>query len=322
MRRIGVLTSGGDAPGMNAAIRAVVRNAVYRNLEVCGIQRGYQGLINGDMMPLGNRSVGNIVHLGGTILETTRCPDFKIKEIRAKAIEATRKAGIEAMVVIGGDGTLRGATVLAQESGLPVVGVTSTIDNDVYGTDYTIGFDTAINTAVEYIDKIRDTARSHDRLFFVEVMGRTRGFIALQSGIAAGAEAIMIPEVPENIDALCADLERTFKGGKRSAIIIVAEAGEPGSTFRIARAVKEKGGLDSRVCVLGHVQRGGSPTARDRILASRLGAAAVDALVEGRWNVSVGEVKGDIAYTPLEDTWSRRKELDGDLIRLMKILAR
>ncbi len=322
MRRIGVLTSGGDAPGMNAAIRAVVRTADYREIEVCGVHRGYQGLIDGDMAPLGSRAVGNIIHLGGTILETARCPEFKKKEARAAAIENARKMELEGLVVIGGDGTLRGATALASESDLPVVGVTSSIDNDVYGTDYSIGFDTAVNTALESIDKIRDTARSHERLFFVEVMGRTRGFIALESGIAAGAEAILIPELPEDIDGICSDLNHVFKVGKRSAIIIVAEAGEAGSTFRIARQVKEKCGLDSRVCVLGHVQRGGSPSARDRVLASRLGAAAVDALAEGRGGIAVGEIKGDITYTPLEDTWSKRKDLDADMLRLMKILAR
>lgn len=322
MRRIAVLTSGGDAPGMNAAIRAVVRSAAYRGIEVCGIQRGYQGLIGGETVPLPPRSVGNIIYLGGTILETARCEEFKKKDVRAQAIETAKKGGIQALVVIGGDGTLRGATALSEEGDLPVIGVTSSIDNDVYGTDYTIGFDTAVNTALESIDRIRDTARSHERLFFVEVMGRTRGFIALESGIAAGAEAIMIPEVPEDIDGLCADLNKSFGGGKKSAIIIVAEGGEAGSTFRIARQVKEKCGLDSRVCVLGHVQRGGSPTARDRVLASRLGAAAIDALVEGRHGVAVGEVRGEITYTPLRDTWSKRKELDGEMIRLMKILAR
>ncbi len=322
MRKIGILTSGGDAPGMNAAIRAVVRTADYRSLEVCGIRRGYEGLIEGEMIPLNSRAVGNIVHMGGTILETVRCPEFKNKDVRAKAVQNAKEMGLEALVVIGGDGTLRGATALSNESDLPVVGITSSIDNDVYGTDYTIGFDTAVNTALESIDRIRDTARSHERIFFVEVMGRTRGFIALQSGIAAGAEAIIIPELPEDLDGLCADLKHVFEIGKRSAIIIVAEAGEAGSTFRIAKQVKEKYGWDSRVCVLGHVQRGGSPSARDRVLASRLGAAAVDALVEGRYGVAIGEVKGDITYTPLEDTWSKRKELDANMIRLMKVLAR
>lgn len=321
MRRIGLLTSGGDAPGMNAAIRAIVRTATHRGLEVMGIRRGYDGLMRGDMMPLGTRSVGNIIHLGGTILETARCPEFKTREGRAKAIQAIRNAGLDALTIVGGDGTLTGARLLAEEGGIPVVGVPSTIDNDVFGTDYTIGFDTAVNTALGAIDKIRDTARSHERLFFVEVMGRTRGFIALLSGIAAGAEDIIIPEVPEDIDGLCRSLGQTFETGKRSAIIIVAEAGEPGSTFRMAREVKEKSGIDSRVCVLGHVQRGGSPTARDRVLASRLGAAAVGALLMGKTRHIVGEVSGGIVQTPLEDIVGKRKELDNDLINLMKVLA-
>lgn len=321
MRRIGLLTSGGDAPGMNAAIRAVVRTATHAGLEVMGVRRGYEGLIRGDVLPLGTRGVGNIIHLGGTILETARCPEFKTSEGRAKAIRTVRDARLDAIIIIGGDGTLSGARLLAEEGGIPVLGVPSTIDNDVFGTDYTIGFDTAVNTALGAIDKIRDTARSNERLFFIEVMGRTRGFIALLSGIAAGAEDIIIPEIPEDIGALCRGVEMTFETGKRSAIIIVAEAGEPGSTFRMAREVKEKCGLDSRVCVLGHVQRGGSPTARDRVLASQLGAAAVGALLTGKNRHIVGEVCGEIVQVTLEDIVGKRKELDNDLINLMKVLA-
>jgi 6-phosphofructokinase 1 len=233
-----------------------------------------------------------------------------------------KRMEIEAIVIIGGDGTLQGANCLAKESNLAVIGVPSTIDNDVYGTDFTIGFDTAVNTAVEAIDRIRDTARSHERLFFVEVMGRTRGFIALESGIAAGAEDIIVPEIPEDINSLCESLQRKFSTGKKSAIVTVAEAGEPGSTFRIAREVKKRLGVEPRVCVLGHIQRGGSPTVRDRILASKFGSVAVEALVAGEKGQMVGEVRGQIVKTPLSEIQGMRKELNIDLINLMKVLAR
>ena len=321
MKKIGILTSGGDAPGMNASIRAAVRTAMAGNLDIFGIRWGYAGLIRGDIIPLDRRAVTNIVHQGGTILGTARSEEFRRGEGRAKAIRVLQDAGIEGLILIGGDGTFRGGTVLSQECGVAVVGVPGTIDNDCYGTDYTIGFDTAVNTALEAIDRIRDTAVSHARLFFVEVMGRHTGFIALESGIAGGAEELLIPEVPMSIDELSQHLERNFKVGKRSAIVVVAEKDQPGESFRIAQEVKERTGFDSRVCILGHVQRGGSPTARDRVLASRMGSAAVQALIDGKGGYMVGEINKEIAYTPLRDTWEKKKELHHGLTDLLKILS-
>ncbi len=321
MNRIGILTSGGDAPGMNACIRAVVRVALSQGLEVWGIRHGYAGLIRGEMGPMDRGSVANIIHQGGTILGTARSPEFTTREGRALAIQIIHKAGIDGLVLIGGDGTFRGGTLLKEESGVDIVGVPGTIDNDVYGTDYSIGFDTAINTALEAIDRIRDTALSHDRLFFVEVMGHHTGFIALESGIAGGAEELIIPEVPENIDKLCRQLDASFRRGKRSAIVVVAEVEQPGNAFRIAQEVRDKAGFESKVCILGHIQRGGSPTAWDRILASKLGAAAVEALENGKGGHMLGEINGKIAYTPLKDTWEKKKELDSDLKELVKLLS-
>ena len=321
MKRIGVLTSGGDAPGMNACIRAVVRCGVSRKLEVVGIHRGYCGILEEDFIELGSRSVSNIIHRGGTILETARCEEMKTREGVRKAIEILKREGIEGLITIGGDGTLRGATKLAKAGNVKIISVPSTIDNDVYGTDYTIGFDTAINTALDAIDKIRDTAGSLPRPFFIEVMGRSRGFIALEVGIAGGAEDILIPEVETEIEDLSLDIRRSFKKGKKSFIVIVAEGDEAGGAFSIAQQVWERLKLEYRICVLGHVQRGGSPTARDRVLASRLGAAAVEALVEGMSGYMVGELKGEIAFTPLKDSWGKRKELDSNLLRLVKVLA-
>jgi len=321
MKRIGILTSGGDAPGMNAGIRAAVRTALANDLEIFGIRSGYAGLIRGDIFPLGRREVANIIHQGGTILGTARSSEFMAREGRAIAIKALEQAGIEGLILIGGDGTFRGGTELAQECGISIVGVPATIDNDVYGTDHTIGFDTAINTALESIDRIRDTAAALDRLFFVEVMGRHTGFIALESGIAGGAEEVLIPEAPLSIDELCLHLKENFKGGKKSAIVVVAEAGQPGQSFRIAQEVKEKTGFDSRVCILGHIQRGGSPTARDRVLASKLGAAAVTALLNGKGGHMVGDTNGEITYTPLKDTWEKRKQLNANLVELAKLLS-
>src|SRR6266446_1838331 len=281
MRRIGVLTSGGDAPGMNAAIRAVVRHALGRSLEVVGIRRGYSGLLAGELQPLTRAGVANILQRGGTILGTSRSEEFRTKEGRARAAAVLRGAAIEGLVVIGGEGTFHGASLLAEEQAVAVAGVPGTIDNDVYGTDFTIGFDTAINTALEAIDRIRDTAASHERLFLVEVMGRTSGDIALGVGVAGGAEDVLIPEIPTDLIAVGHELRQSWQRGKRSRIIVVAESGEQGRVFRVADEIRELTGLEPRVCVLGHIQRGGTPTARDRILASRLGAAAVDVLLEG-----------------------------------------
>lgn len=321
MKTIGVLTSGGDAPGMNACIRAIVRSGISRGLEVLGIRRGYCGILDEDFTELGSRSVANIIHRGGTILETARCEEMKSEEGIMKAAEILRGHAIEGLITIGGDGTFRGAAALAEAGAARVIGVPGTIDNDVYGTDYAIGFDTAINTALDAIDKIRDTAGSLQRPFFVEVMGKSRGFIALEVGIAGGAEEILIPELETNVEELCLDIRRGFSKGKKSTIVIVAEGDEAGGAFSIAQQVWERLRVEYRICVLGHVQRGGSPTARDRVLASKLGAAAVDALVDGRSGCMVGELKGDMTLTPLRETWEKRKELDSNSLRLIKVLA-
>jgi len=321
MKKIGVLTSGGDAPGMNACLRAIVRCGVNCKLEIVGIRRGYCGILDEDFVKLGNRSVSNIIQRGGTILETARCEEMKTREGIRKASEVLKRQGIEGLVTIGGDGTFRGATALSKTGKVKVIGIPGTIDNDVYGTDYTIGFDTAVNTALDAIDKIRDTAGSLQRPFFVEVMGKSRGSIALEVGIAGGAENILIPEVETKIEQLSLDIERSFKRGKKSSIVIVAEGDDAGGAFSIAQQVWERLRLEYRVCVLGHVQRGGSPTARDRVLASKLGAAAVDALARGMSGYMVGESDGQITLTPLRETWKKRKELDSNLLRLVKVLA-
>jgi 6-phosphofructokinase 1 len=321
MKRIGVLTSGGDAPGMNACIRAIVRCGASRGLEVVGMRQGYRGILAENFVKLGRRSVANIIHRGGTFLETARCEEMKTEEGIRKANEILQRKGIEGLITIGGDGTFRGAVALAESGDVKVIGIPGTIDNDVYGTDYAIGFDTAINTALDAIDKIRDTAGSLQRPFFIEVMGRCRGFIALEVGIAGGAEDILIPEVETKIEQLCLDIRRSFKKGKKSFIVIVAEGDEAGGVFSIAQQVWERLRLEYRICVLGHVQRGGSPTARDRVLASKLGAAAVDALVNGKSGYMVGELKEEIAFTPLRETWEKMKELDSNLLRLVRVLA-
>jgi 6-phosphofructokinase 1 len=320
MKRIGILTSGGDAPGMNACIRAAVRTALANNLEILGIRRGYAGLIEGDVLALDRKSIANIIHQGGTMLETSRSPEFTTTEGRAKAIKVLEGAAIEGLILLGGDGTFRGGTFLANEFNVSIIGVPTTIDNDVYGTDYTIGFDTAVNTALEAIDRIRDTAMSHERLFFVEVMGHHTGFIALESGIAGGAEETIIPEA-DNTDELWTRLRESFEQGKKSAIVVVAEGDQPGHTFKIAEQAKDKLKIESRVCILGHVQRGGSPTARDRVLASSLGSAAVSTLLKGKSGYMVGEVKNEIIYTTLADTWGKKKTLSPRLEELASLLS-
>jgi 6-phosphofructokinase 1 len=321
VKKIGVLTSGGDAPGMNACIRAVVRCAARYKLEVIGIQSGYCGLLGRDFIRLAPRSVANIIQRGGTFLGAGRCEEMRTEEGVNKAIQVLRKEGIEGLILIGGDGTFRGATALAKAGDVKVIGIPATIDNDVYGTDYAIGFDTAVNTALDAIDKIRDTAGSLQRLFFVEVMGRNRGFIALDVGIAGGAEDILIPETETKIEQLCSNIRRNFKKGKKSSIVVVAEGDEAGGVFQVAQQVWERLRLDYRVCVLGHVQRGGSPTARDRILASKLGAAAIDALAEDKAGLMVGELSGEIALTSLEETFTKRKMMDNSLLQLVRVLA-
>ena len=322
MKRIGVLTSGGDAPGMNAAIRAVVRCGVAYGYGVLGIRRGYAGLLDSELVELGPRSVANIIHRGGTILGTARCEEMKTPAGLKKAADRLGEFGIEGLVAIGGDGTFRGAQALSEMTRVNVVGMPGTIDNDLYGTDATIGFDTAVNTATEAIDRIRDTAEAHQRLFFVEVMGRTRGFIALNVGIACGAEEVLVPEVKTDLAALTESIQSQFAAGKRASIVIVAEGDDAGRAFEVAAKVGQGLSLDYRVCVLGHVQRGGAPTANDRLLASRLGAGAVRALAEGRTNVMVGQVNGKVVETPFGEAWSRQKDIDIDLLHLMKTLAR
>lgn len=321
MKRIGVFTSGGDAPGMNAAIRAVVRQAYALGLEVIGIRRGYAGMILGEMVPLGVRDVANILQRGGTVLLTARSQEFLTEEGRAKAAEKLKAAGIEGLVAIGGDGTFRGAMRLSEEHRIPVVGVPGTIDNDLYGTDYTIGFDTAVNTALEAIDRIRDTAASHERVFFIEVMGRSSGFIALDVGLAGGAEVIAVPEEPLDPKTIAEGLMESLRRGKTSSIVVVAEGAYPGGAAGLLAAIQEHVRVEARVTVLGHIQRGGSPTAKDRILASRLGAAAVEALAGGTSGVMVGEVEGEVELTPLKEAVERKKDINRSLLALSRILA-
>lgn len=320
-QRIGVFTSGGDAPGMNAGVRAVVRMAHARGLAVTGIVRGYQGMIDGESIELGRRDVSNIIQRGGTILKTARCEEFFKPEGRAKAAGHLKEWGIDGLVAIGGDGTFHGALKLDQEYGIPTIGVPGTIDNDLYGTDFTIGYDTALNIAVEAIDRIRDTAASHDRLFIVEVMGRNCGCIALESGLAGGAEGILVPEVTNELDMIVEQLRGGREKGKTSYIVVVAEGDEAGGAFDVAERIKADLDLPYRVTVLGHIQRGGSPTARDRILASRLGGAAVEALETGHTGEMAGIVGGKVKFTPFALTWEKRKAFDMGLYALAGVLA-
>ena len=322
MKKIALFTSGGDAPGMNACIRSVVRSAIYLDLEVYGIKYGYDGMIRGEIQKMESYSVSNIVQTGGTILKSARSEDFRTKEGREKAYKNLKKHGIEGLVAIGGDGTFTGANLFYDEFGIPVVGAPGTIDNDLYGSDYTIGFDTAVNTALDAIDKIRDTAASHDRVFFIEVMGRHSGYIAIQSGIGGGAEMVMVPETSTTIDDVIKKLREGRDNKKTSSIIVVAEGDEQGSALSIAERVKvETPKMDIRVTSLGHIQRGGGPTAFDRILASRLGLAAVEGLMNGEKNVMVGVIDNKITYTNLKLAISKSKPLDEELIRLTKILS-
>jgi 6-phosphofructokinase 1 len=320
MRRIGVLTSGGDAPGMNAAIRAVVRRALGRGLEVVGVRRGYAGLLAAELFPLTRAGVANIIQRGGTMLGTSRSERFRAAEGRARAAAVLREAAVDGLVAIGGDGTMRGASELAAEHGIPVVGVPGTIDNDVFGTDSTIGYDTAVNTAVEAIDRIRDTAASHDRLFLVEVMGRTCPDLALAVGTAGGAEDVLIGTGEPTVAQVGAELWKSWERGKRSSIIIVAEGDEPGRAFEVASRLKDAVGVEPRVCILGHIQRGGTPSARDRILGSRLGAEAVNALVTGG-DVMVGESGPQTLRVPLRESWERKRPIPTQLLALVRELA-
>ena len=320
--KIGVLTSGGDSPGMNAAIRAVVRTGLYYNLEVFGITRGYMGMIDDDIVPMHSRSVANIIQRGGTILKSARCKEFFEFEGRKKAYENLKKHGIEGLVVIGGDGTFKGAQKFSTEFDLPCIGLPGTIDKDMAGTDFTIGFDTAVNTAVEAIDKIRDTADAHDRLFIIEVMGRDAGYIALHSGIATGAENVLIPEAKTNMEDLISSLEDKQRRKKLVNLIVVAEGDEFGGAEQVARLVRERlPDMDTRVCILGHIQRGGSPSCMDRLVASRLGYAAVEALMEGKHNVMIGIVNNRIHYTPLDLAVKAKQKIDKEWLKILKILA-
>ncbi len=322
IKSIGIFTSGGDAPGMNAAIRAVVRTAVYNGVKVYGIMRGYEGFIDGEIFEMQSRSVSNIIHRGGTILKTARSKRFMTEEGMAAAYENIRKHGIDAIVALGGDGTFRGALEFNSHYDVPFIGLPCTIDNDLYGTDNTIGYDTAINTAMEAIDKIRDTADSHNRLFFVEVMGRDAGFIAMRSGIATGAEAILIPESPLSIDQLIAKLERGWQRKKSSGIVVVAEGEEEGGAFEVAKKVKEKfNQYDTRVSVIGHMQRGGNPTCQDRVLASRLGLSAVEALLDGKKNLMVGVMHHSVTYTPFTKATKHNLEISPFLMKLATVLS-
>jgi len=320
-RRIAVLASGGDAPGMNACLRAVVRAGCDAGAEVLGVRRGFSGLIAGEMSPLGRRDVGNIIQRGGTVLGTSRCEELHTPEGRSKAARSLREGEVDALVVMGGDGSFRGAWALVQETGVCCLGIPATIDNDVYGTDFSLGFDTAVNIALEAIDRIRDTADSLERPFFVEVMGRSSGAIALEVGLAGGAQEVVVPETPTNVEELCAGLQEAFSRGKRSAIIVVAEGDEAGGAFVLARKVDRCINTEYRVVVLGHVQRGGAPTARDRVLGAKLGAAAVDALVAGEENVMVGEVAGRVALTPLREVAETVKRTDEALLHLVHRLT-
>lgn len=323
MKKIAVFTSGGDAPGMNACIRAVVRGAIYHGVEIVGIRRGYNGMISGDIFPMDSRSVSNIVQRGGTVLKSARSKEFMTPEGRKKAYENIMSQGIDGLIAIGGNGTFTGAEIFYNEYQIPTVGCPGTIDNDLYGTDYTIGFDTAVNTSLEAIDKIRDTADSHDRIFFIEVMGRDSGYIAIQSGIGGGAEIVMVPETHTPLKKVVSTLKDGWSRSKSSSIVVVAEGDEAGNATDIANSIKEQVGdkLDIRVTTLGHIQRGGTPTAYDRILASRLGLGAVEGLLNGHKNEMAGIVNNELVYTPFIDTIKKRKPIHDDLLRMVHILS-
>lgn len=319
---IGILTSGGDAPGMNAAIRAVTRSAIYNGLQVKGIYRGYKGLITGEIKEFKTENVSNIIQLGGTILKTARCQEFRTPEGRQVAYETMKREGIDALVVIGGDGSLTGARLLAQEFDVPCIGLPGTIDNDLYGTDTTIGYDTALNTILDAVDKIRDTATSHERLFFVEVMGRDAGFLALNGAIAAGAEAAIIPEFNTEVDQLEEFINNGFRKSKSSSIVLVAESEITGGAMHYAERVKnEYPQYDVRVTILGHLQRGGRPTAHDRIIASRMGVASIQALMEGQRNVMIGIENDQIVYVPFAKAIKNDKPIDRELVNVLNELS-
>ena len=320
--KIGVLTSGGDSPGMNACIRAVVRTGIHHGLEVFGIMRGYSGMVEDEIKPMESRSVANIIQRGGTILKTSRCQDFFEPAGRKKAFENLKKHGINGLVIIGGDGSFRGAQIFSNEFDIPCIGLPGTIDKDIAGTDFTIGFDTAVNTAVEAIDKIRDTAEAHDRLFVIEVMGRDAGYIALHSGIATGAENILIPERKTEIESIIVQLAEKERRKKLVNLIVVAEGEEYGGGNEVAKFIKSRLPLlEVRVCILGHIQRGGSPSCMDRLIASRMGFHAVESLIEGRHNVFVGIVNNKMNYIPLDQAIKKKQRVSEEWLKIVKILS-
>lgn len=322
IKRIAVFTSGGDAPGMNAAIRAVVRTASFHDLHVYGIRRGYDGMISGDIIRMERREVGNIIHRGGTVLRTARSEDFRTTKGRQAAYESLVAHDIDACIAIGGNGTFTGADIFSKEHQLPMIGIPGTIDNDLYGTDYTIGYDTAVNTAIDAVDRIRDTADSHNRLFFVEVMGRNSGFIALSTGIGTGAGMVLTPEYHRSVDDIIVKLKKDAKRKKLFSLIIVAEGNKDGGAVEIAAKVQAQfDHYETKVAVIGHLQRGGSPTAADRVLASRLGFAAVEGLLTGQSNVMVGLVNNQVHYTPFEDAITKEKQITEEMIHLAGILS-
>lgn len=324
IKKIAILTSGGDAPGMNAAIRAVVRTCAYHNVKAIGVYRGYQGMIENDFEELNARSVRNIINRGGTFLKSARSVEFRTPEGRKKAYENLKSTGADALIVIGGDGSFTGALLFSEEFGFPVMGIPGTIDNDIYGTTYTLGYDTALNTVVEAIDKIRDTASSHNRMFFIEVMGRDAGFIALNTGIGGGAEKILIPEQHSKLEELLTDIEQSHNKGKTSNIIVVAEGDKTGkNVFELKEYIEKKHPeYDIRVSVLGHMQRGGAPTCFDRVLASRMGVKAVESLLEGKSNFMVGINNDKIDLTPLEKAIKGgESKLDPELMRIAEIMS-
>jgi 6-phosphofructokinase 1 len=321
IKKIGVFTSGGDSPGMNAAIRAVVRTALYHNIEVVGIRRGYEGMINAEFQDMDRKSVANIIQRGGTILKTARSQAFLTLEGRQIAYNNLKKINVDALVAIGGDGTFTGAKVFGEEFDMPILGLPGTIDNDLFGTDFTIGYDTAINTVINAVDKIRDTAESHDRLFIVEVMGRDCGLIALRSGIGVGAESILIPETKTDINAIIHRLEISRKD-KSSKIIMVAEGDDAGGAFEVAEIIKARfPNYDTKVSILGHIQRGGSPTCMDRVLASRVGVAAVEGLLNGERSQMVGLIHGKIAFTSFEQAIKHHVEVNENLLKIVEVLS-
>ena len=322
IKTIGILTSGGDAPGMNAAIRAVTRSAIFSGFKVKGIYRGYRGLITNEIVEFKTQNVSNIIQMGGTILKTARCKEFETPEGRQLAYDTVKQHEIDALVVIGGDGSLTGARIFATEFNFPIIGLPGTIDNDLYGTDRTIGYDTALNTIMECVDKIRDTATSHERLFFIEVMGRDAGFLALNGAIASGAEAAIIPEISTEVDQLGELIQNGFRKSKNSSIVLVAESPVTGGAMALAERVRnEYPGYDVRVSILGHLQRGGSPTASDRILASRLGSAAIDALLEDQRNVMIGISNDEIVYVPFSKAIKNDKPINRDLLNTLRRLS-